>query len=247
LPIQARLPGNLHWGFGQMEIEAESLDDILIGLYEVLSNRGRPNKASRGDTLELLGVSIRLRNPRARLSRSENRGKPFSALGELLWYLAGRNDLLFIKPYISAYQNEADDDGTIYGGYGPRLLAMRGHINQITSVIELLKRNPGSRRAVIQLFNADDITSAKKEVPCTTTMQFFQREGELHMAATLRSNDSYKGLPHDVFCFTMLQEMIATKLELGIGEYYQFIGSMHVYTDDLDELNEYVEEGYRLQ
>ena len=82
---------------------------------------------------------------------------------------------------------------------------MRGTIDQIASVTNLLKQRSTSRRAVIQLFDAEDISSEHKEVPCTTTMQFFQREGRLHMVTTLRSNDAYKGLPHDVFCFTMLQ------------------------------------------
>ena len=71
---------------------------------------------------------------------------------------------------------------------------------------------------MIQLFNAEDISSEHKEVPCTTTMQFFQRDGRLHMAATLRSNDAYKGVPHDVFCFTMLQEMIACQLGVELGD-----------------------------
>jgi len=227
-----------------MEIVGESLDDILMPLYKALLDSGKPNVGSRGKNLELLGVALIIKNPRARLSRSENRGKAFSALGEFLWYLSGRNDLSFIEAYISRYKDEADDNGTIHGGYGPRLFAMRGTINQLTSVTELLKQKPCSRRAVIQLFNAEDIAAAHKEVPCTISLQLFQREGRLHMAATLRSNDAYKGLPHDAFCFTMLQEMIARRLGVELGEYYQFVGSMHVYNEDLDKLPAYMDEGY---
>ena len=106
-----------------MKIEGESLDDILMSLYRILPSTGTPNVGSRGETLELLGVALRLQNARARLSRSENRGKSFSALGELLWYLSGRNDLSFIKEYVAAYEKDADHDGTIHGGYGPRLFA----------------------------------------------------------------------------------------------------------------------------
>src|SRR5215470_15405506 len=98
-----------------MEFEGGSLDDILMPLYKALPQEGKPNSGTRGDTVELLGVALRIRNPRARLSRSENRGKMFSALGELLWYLSGRNDLSFIEPYVPAYAEEADDDGTIHG------------------------------------------------------------------------------------------------------------------------------------
>ena len=227
-----------------MEIEGESLDDVLMSLYQALPSTATRNMCSRGETYEMLAVVLRIQNPRARLSRSENRGKPFSALGELLWYLSKKNDVEFIEEYIRAYAKEADEDGTIHGGYGPRLFAMRGSIDQISSVCELLRQKPSSRRAVIQLFNAEDIASEHKEVPCTTTMQFFRREGKMHMATTLRSNDAYKGLPHDVFCFTMLQEMVARRLGVELGEYYQFVGSMHVYARDLKKLSEYTQEGY---
>lgn len=63
------------------------------------------------------------------------------------------------------------------------------------------------------------------------------------MSVTLRSNDAYWGLPHDVFCFTMLQEMMARRLGVEIGEYYQYVGSMHVYKDHYDDMREYVREG----
>jgi thymidylate synthase len=227
-----------------MQIEGESLDDILMKLYGTLPQEGTRNVGSRGETLEMLGVALRLQNPRARLSRSENRGKPFSALGELLWYLSARNDLAFIAEYVQAYKDEAEEDGSIHGGYGPRLFNMRGQIDQITSVVNLLLRKPSSRRAVVQLFNAEDIASVHREVPCTTTMQFFNRQGRLHMAVTMRSNDAFKGLPHDAFCFTMLQEMIACRVGVGLGEYYHYAGSMHVYNNNIADLAAYIDEGH---
>jgi thymidylate synthase len=159
-----------------MEFEGESLDRVLHKLYTAISESGRSHQGSRGATRELLSVSLRILKPRARISRSENRGKPFSAIGELLWYLSGSDQLDFIKPYVSGYVSDAVN-GTIEGAYGPRLLAMRGNINQFDSIERLLTRTPGSRRAVIQLFNAEDIATDHKEIPCTTTLQFHLREG----------------------------------------------------------------------
>jgi thymidylate synthase len=190
----------------------------------------------------LLGVALRIRKPRARISRSENRGKPFSAIGELLWYLSGSNKLEFIEPYVSEYAKDAVE-GVLEGAYGPRLMAMRGDVDQFKNIERLLRMRPGSRRAVIQLFNAEDIATDHKEIPCTTTLQFHQRDGLLHMSVTLRSNDAYWGLPHDVFCFTMLQEMMARRLGVELGEYYQYVGSMHVYEDFFEGMREYLEEG----
>lgn len=227
-----------------MEIEGDSLDDVLIQLYERLPKSPLRNTGRRGDTLELLGVSLRIFQPRARLSRSESRGKPFSALGELLWYLAKSDKLEFIQPYVPKYRDEAVD-GIIPGAYGPRLFAMREGIDQLQSVVNLLGgKSRGSRRAVVQLFNAEDIAS-DEEIPCTTTLQFLLRGSQLHLSVTLRSNDAYWGLPHDVFCFTMLQEMMARRLSCEIGEYYQYVGSMHVYEPYLEKVEEYVTEGHQ--
>src|SRR5262249_24698622 len=143
-------------GGGRVEFSGESLDDVLIDLYEkLLASSGR-NRGTRGLTRELLGVALRISKPRARLSRSENRGKPFSGLGELLWYLSGSDQLKFIRPYIPRCEEDANPQGILYGAYGPRLFAMRG-VDQVAAVTELMRRKLGTRRAVIQLFNAEDL------------------------------------------------------------------------------------------
>lgn len=227
-----------------MEIVEDSLDGLLVVLYEALMRSGDKQEGSRGTMLELLGVTLCLTKPRARLSRSEDRGKPFSALGELLWYLTGSDKLDFIEAYVPRYRDEAED-GIIHGAYGPRLFAMRGKSNQVENVLRMLTDNAGSKRAVIQLFNAEDIEKRYPEIPCTTTLQFMGRSGRLHMSVTMRSNDAYLGLPHDVFCFTMIQEMVATTLGLEVGEYYHYVGSMHLYTKDLDGAVRYSEEGHQ--
>ncbi len=227
-----------------MEFTGDSLDAVLYRLYRVLGNAGQQNVGSRGATRELIGVALRIFKPRARLSISENRGKPFSALGELLWYLSGSDTLQFIEPYVSRYKDDAVG-GILEGAYGPRFLDLREGINQFDSIHKLLKEKPGSRRAVIQLFNAEDIATTHQEIPCTTTMQFHLRNGVLHMSVTMRSNDAYWGLPHDVFCFTMIQEMMARRLGAEMGEYYQYVGSMHVYEKHLNQMNEYVDEGFQ--
>lgn len=228
-----------------MEIIAQSLDGVLHPLYRSLLADGKPQGGSRGANREILSVTLQINKPRARISRSENRGKPFSALGELLWYLSGSNSLSFIAPYVPRYTDDAVD-GILEGAYGPRLLNLRSGIDQFASVEKLLKDRPSSRRAVIQLFNAEDIAKEHKEIPCTTTLQFHLRDGRLSMSVTMRSNDAYFGLPHDVFCFTMIQEMMARRLGQEVGEYYHHVGSMHVYEDKIEAMQAYVKEGIQL-
>ena len=227
-----------------MRFEVETLDDALLKLYPELLSRVPNVTASRGDNTEILGVLIEIELARARLSRSETRGKLFSSLGELLWYLTGENQLDFIEPYISDYRDESEDGVTVYGGYGQRLFQQRGH-DQVRNVIALLRERPTSRRAVIQLFNAEDLADKHDEIPCTTTLQFLVREERIHLITTMRSNDAYIGLPHDVFCFTMLQEIVARTLGREIGRYMHFVGSVHLYDRHRAPAQALVDEGYQ--
>lgn len=225
-----------------MEIAGDSLDEILIEAYKNIRIHGADNVGSRGSNKELIGVVIKIRHPRARLSRSEDRGRPFSAIGEFLWYMSGRDEVDFITAYIPGYAKEVGPDGSINGAYGPRIFSRYG-LDQLEAVEQLLRRKPGSRRAVIQIYSGADLQT-DEEVPCTTTLQFLLRDGKLHLVVCLRSNDAYLGLPHDVFCFIMLQEMMARRLECDIGEYTQMVGSFHLYDRDEAKVTRYLAEGH---
>lgn len=230
-----------------MHIEADSLDDLLRAVFSKIREEGIHAVPTRGPITEILGAALTLKNPRARLSRTETKGKLFSALGELFWYLSGDNDLDFIKYYVPEYENDAieDDDGRkiIYGGYGPRLLGMRGN-DQVANIIDLLRSKPDTRKAVIQIFDADDVASGQPEIPCTCTLQFFNRNNQLHMCTHMRSNDAFWGLPHDVFTFTMLQEIIARALGIDVGKYHHFVGSLHIYEEHEKKVQEFFNEGW---
>ncbi|MEM6735722.1 MAG: thymidylate synthase [Bacteroidota bacterium] len=193
-----------------------------------------------------MGLSIQLTNPLARLSTSDEKGYLFSALGELFWYLSGSNSLDFIEYYIKHYKQEAEGE-IIYGAYGPRIFKLKRSdkiINQLKNVINSLKKNPTTKKAVIQLFDAMDIHESHKEIPCTCIMQFLIREGKLNMFVYMRSNDAYKGLPHDIFAFTMIQELVSKMTNTSLGAYYHYASSMHLYEEDLARAESYVDEGF---
>jgi thymidylate synthase len=216
-----------------MYITAPSIDDLMRRVLTLLLKSDKRVRATRGSAAEECGVLLKVRNPRCRLSRTESRGQLFSAIGELLWYLAGSNDVDFITYYTPAYKDEAVG-GRVYGGYGPRLMNRRcggGSVtNQIENVIRVLTLKRESRRAVIQLFDAEDIVDpSRPEVPCTCTLQFLVRGGRLNLISHLRSNDAYLGLPHDVFAFTMIQEIVARRLGVEVGSYKHMVGSLHLY------------------
>lgn len=240
-----------------MHFSADTLDDLMNNVFKTLLKCPFDIKTSRGITCEVFGIILELKNPRARLSRTETRGKTFSALGEFLWYLSRKNELDFIKYYIPHYKKESDDGKTIYGGYGTRLFNFirkdgpdflsffNRRYNQIDTVIDLLKRKPTTRRAVIQLFDVSDIVKKRKEIPCTCTLQFVIRDNRLCMYTSMRSNDAFYGLPHDIFCFTMLQEIVARALNVELGSYHHSVASLHLYEDKKGIVEEYLNEGFQ--
>lgn len=223
---------------------APTLDDLLHQVLHDLLRRKGKIFPSKGEATEITGAMLRLRDPRARLSRTERKGTLFSCLGEFLWYVSGSDDLGFIKRYIPSYDPFSDDGVTTHGAYGPRLFGpWKG--DQVDRVIETLRRNTYSRQALIQIFDAHDLDIQTKDVPCTCTIQFMMRRKRLEALTHMRSNDAFLGLPHDVFSFTMLQEYVASALEVPLGPYTHFVGSLHLYEQNRASATQYISEGWQ--
>jgi thymidylate synthase len=222
---------------------AATLDDVMRSVIEAIGSQGTRIHPSKGWATELTGVLLELTDPRARLSRTETRGKPYSCLGELCWYLAKTNKLDFISYYIPRYKDYAEGD-EVFGAYGPRLFNWRG-LNQLGNVTDLLRRKHDSRQAVIQLFDAHDIVGEHGDVPCTCTLQFMLRQDRLHMFINMRSNDAFLGLPHDIFSFTMIQEIVARTLSVEPGTYKHAVGSLHLYDTDAEAAQQFLGEGWQ--
>ena len=228
-----------------MIIEGRYLDEILRKLYGELSKSMDTFEASKGKGQDLLGQKVVLKDPRARISATATRGMLISALAEFCWYMSGSADLDFIRFYLKDYppKNAA---GSLQEAYGPRLKGTGEfgyNIDQIDRVIEKLREKPDTRRAAITLLESSDLEPSQKEAPCTIGLQFIRRRERLHLIAMMRSNDAYLGFPHDVFCFTMIQEFVARSLGIKVGEYHHFATSLHLYENDQDAVAAYLGEG----
>jgi thymidylate synthase len=227
-----------------VHLMADTLDDLMRLVLEPLVASTEWEQATKGRFTELVAPVLHLTNPRARLSRSETRGKAFSPLGEWMWYLSGANDYAFVEYYVpTGYVDDAPDRRTVPNGYGERLANLRGQ-NQLGNIIKLLQQRRSSRQAVIQLFDASDVGRGYG-VPCTCTLQFLVRKDRLHMVVNMRSNDAYLGLPHDVFAFTMLQELVARAVGADVGEYTHFVGSLHLYDERHDRARAFLGEAWQ--
>lgn len=220
-------------------VEEDSIDDLMRGVFEALIGEGQLTHPTQGPAREFVGAALTLTNPRARLSRSDKRSTAVSALGELLWYLSGSDDAKHAGYYIPLYLN-VEVNGRVEGAYGPRLFGDR---EQFRRVLDLLGTKTDSRRAIVQIYDERDMDNVH-DVPCTCTLQFLLRDGRLDLVVYMRSNDAYLGLPHDVFCFTMLQELAAVHLGAELGIYRHFAGSLHLYERDVEAAKAFIGEGW---
>jgi thymidylate synthase len=224
-------------------MKADSIDDLMRQGLESICEHGTFITPSKGRCQELTGVTLELTRPRARISQSASRGKMVSALGELSWYLAGNDDARFMNYYVPGYEKYADDGITVHGAYGPRIFGS-AQPNQFQVIKALLQHKSDSRQAIVQIFEKRDTETQHKDIPCTCSFQFMVRDSRLNLIVYMRSNDIIKGFAHDVFSFTMMQELMARSLDLELGTYKHVVGSFHLYDTARDIAEQYLAEGY---
>lgn len=214
-----------------MEIKASSVERAFHLVLDKLNTDGIETSPRGLEIKELINCCIEIENPRDRIVYCPERAMNMAyAFGELTWYLSGDNDLSTME-YYSKFMKDCSDDGkTLNSAYGYRIFTGKHSLipfNQWENVKRILSEDKDSRQAIIHLHTPND-KKTKDEV-CTLTLQFFIRDEKLDMITTMRSNDIYLGFVYDVFCFTMLQEMMANELNVELGTYYHNVGSMHIY------------------
>lgn len=196
--------------------------------------------STKGASKELNNYSFTIDDINNNVITLKSRDISYSYLaGELLWYWNARNDLSFIRHFSSFWDKISDDHETANSAYGYILQKKHG-FNQIEKIIELLSKDPSSRRAVLNINVPNENVIETKDEMCTIALVFFIRDNKLYCTGIMRSNDINFGLTYDITYFTQLQKYIAKRLskELGtyisIGSYTHFAVSMHFYDKDYD-------------
>ena len=179
-------------------------------------------------------VATTYKKPEQRMLLDPRRdANPFFHIFEGIWMLAGSRDVAWISQFNSHIHTFSDDGKHFHGAYGYRWRNHWGE-DQLIWVIEHLRKEPESRRAVLQMFDpAVDQPSRgpeMKDIPCNTAIYFDIVEGVLNMTVTCRSNDMIWGAyGANAVHMSMLQEFIARALGIRVGQYVQFSNNFHVY------------------
>lgn len=166
---------------------------------------------------------------------------PAFAIAEVVWILTGRDDSHFPNFWNPSLPRYTGTGPTYHGAYGKRL-STAFDIDQLAGAFEALRANPGTRQVVLQIWDPRrdlprrDGSERAPDVPCNVCSMLKVRDGRLEWTQVMRSNDIFRGLPHNIVQFTYLQELMATWLELEVGQYTHFSDSLHVYEADFGTL-----------
>lgn len=226
----------------------ESFDDAYVACLRTIYHSYEYVNAPRGlPSRERLNVSFLLTAPRERVPYlASRRTNIVFNFAHALWTLSGRDDLETIAYYAPTFQRFSTNGRTLTGSaYGPRIFQPRDHgaPSQWDRIVDLLREDPASKRAVIQIFDRSEPLGAENiDVSCTLALQFFVRDGRLHATCFMRANNAFQGMVGDVFCNTFLQELLATQLGLLMGSYGHHVGSMHIVDADLERTGKVLAE-----
>src|SRR5258708_33183230 len=210
----------------------DSMDAIQTWALKNLLERGTLVDPRGESTLELHPVSFGLVSPRKRcVLNSVRRWSLPLAIGEFCWHVSASDDAAFLEYYSSHWRHFAEGSKIRGSCYGRRIFGFVDEKpNQWQQLVSLLKADPKSRRAVLNVMgNEGTLLANAVDLPCTCTIQFLLRGGRLDTVVYMRSNDVLWGLPYDVFLFTMLQEMLALELGVKLGTYFHTAASLHLY------------------
>ncbi len=162
-----------------------------------------------------------------------------SIIHELLWFLKGETNIKYLKDNgVSIWDEWADADGNLGPVYGYQWrnwpTPSGGHIDQITQVIEMIKKNPDSRRLIVSAWNVADINNMKLP-PCHAFFQFYVADGKLSCQLYQRSADIFLGVPFNIASYALLTLMVAQVCDLKPGEFIHTLGDAHLYTNHLEQ------------
>lgn len=218
-----------------METVIHSLGIEYPDLLDELLLRGRLVGSRGGRTREFIDFHLTLRDPARCIVDRDGFSRRFMD-AEIAMLLAGVYDgglLRSISP-------KAAELTTPLTAYGPRVR------HQLPQIIDELRREPSSRRAVVyvgrpeDLGQVGDITAG--EMPCTMTWQFLVRNDELDMIVNMRSWDAVWGLSYDIPCFVAVQTAVARALHVDVGKYRHNAGSFHVYERHWDVVTRHTDQ-----
>lgn len=162
-----------------------------------------------------------------------------SIIHELLWFLKGETNIKYLKDNgVSIWDEWADENGElgpVYGYQWRSWPARNGEkIDQIANLIDMIKRNPNSRRLMVTAWNPADVDQMALP-PCHSLFQFYVADGKLSCQLYQRSADIFLGVPFNIASYALLTLMVAQVCNLKPGDFVHTFGDAHLYSNHIEQ------------
>ncbi|HEY6802189.1 MAG TPA: thymidylate synthase [Pyrinomonadaceae bacterium] len=162
-----------------------------------------------------------------------------SIIYELLWFLKGETNIRYLNEHGVRIWNEwANEDGELGPVYGRQWRAWQSAdgntIDQISNVIDSIRKDPDSRRLIVSAWNVGELKKMALQ-PCHVLFQFYVGAGKLSCQLYQRSADVFLGLPFNIASYALLTHMIAQQCDLGVGDFQIVTGDTHLYENHLPQ------------
>jgi thymidylate synthase len=165
-----------------------------------------------------------------------------SIIHELLWFLSGDTNVRYLKENgVSIWNEWADANGELGPVYGKQWRSWPApdgrHIDQVSDVLDQIRRNPDSRRLIVSAWNVGELDKMAL-MPCHAFFQFYVADGKLSCQLYQRSADFFLGVPFNIASYALLTMMIAQVTNLKLGDFVHTFGDTHLYVNHLDQARE---------
>ena len=162
-----------------------------------------------------------------------------SIIYELLWFLQGDTNIKYLNDHgVSIWNEWADEKGELGPVYGKQWRSWEGAdgtvTDQISDLIQQIKKNPDSRRLIISAWNVADLPKMAL-MPCHTLFQFYVADGKLSCQLYQRSADVFLGVPFNIASYALLTMMIAQVCDLQYGDFVHSFGDAHLYNNHIEQ------------
>lgn len=162
-----------------------------------------------------------------------------SIFHELLWFLKGETNIKYLHDNkVTIWDEWADENGNLGPVYGKQWRSWETAdgrtIDQISNVVEQIKKNPDSRRLLVVAFNPGDVDKMALP-PCHAFFQFYVAQGKLSCQLYQRSADIFLGVPFNIASYALLTHMIAQVCNLEVGDFVHTLGDAHLYLNHLEQ------------
>jgi thymidylate synthase len=161
-----------------------------------------------------------------------------SIIHELLWFLKGETNIRYLQENkVTIWDEWADENGDlgpVYGAQWRSWPSADGPIDQIAKLLEMIKRNPDSRRLIVSAWNPAEVDKMALP-PCHCLFQFYVANGKLSCQLYQRSADIFLGVPFNIASYALLTMMIAQVTGLEPGEFVHSLGDAHLYANHVDQ------------